>query len=167
MSKKTGNVKHEEPEKKKEPEHFEPGDIVRMSQETLRDPELSKMSPRVILTIGLPNEFQVVKVFELESVVCLTLDPCCYRRVDRNGKRQCTGHPAVLFERVAHEHIRQPGDKIASITVPFLGELMGYEYQPDGHGNSKAIFRVGGKEMKAEGGLAELLNKVIQNHGII
>lgn len=156
------------------PAKFEKGDRVRMTDVTLRDKKKIKMGPRILHSVGWPNDFEVEDVFEREKEgLCISLTSCCFWMRNSKGKFICGGHPVSCFEKVVDpaskreesEPLRE-GDRRASITVPYLGELMGYEYRTDEHGHKKAIFRVGGQKCVAEGGLADLINSVIEKHGI-
>lgn len=170
MSKKTGNVKVQKSRKEAYPvpkEVLKSGDVVRMTPEALKNPRWKNTSPRIMIAHGWPNEFHVEEAFEhKDEGPCLEFSECCLKRKESDGKYSCGGHPMGLFERERFASGRdfKPGDAKASVTVPFLGELVGYEYRAD---EKKAVFRVGGQEMEAVGGLAELLNDVIKKHGVV
>jgi len=163
-----GNVKVPQkaaPEKKGE---IQAGDVVAMTPEALKS---IKCSPRVLIESGWPNEFYVERVFDdRDHGLCLQLQECCFRRRDLKEKKKpysCGGHPIGLFERLdssqGEERVFEPGDARASVTIPFIGELIGYTYRAK---DKKAVFRVGGQEMEAEGALAEHLNNIIKKHGV-
>lgn len=170
--KKTGNVKVQAQKKSKEAnpvpkEVLKSGDLVRMTPEAVKSQRWATSSPRILISSGWPNEFSVREAFDhKDEGPCVELDECCLKRFNPDGDYACGGHPMGLFEKVDRSPNRpfQPGDARASVTVPFLGELVGYEYRAD---EKKAVFRIGGQEMEAVGNFAEILNDVIKKHGVV
>jgi hypothetical protein len=171
-AKKTGNVRRDPPKKGPEgypvpAETLKAGDVVRMTQDTLKNARWMKTSPRILALNGWPNEFHVRETFErADEGPCVELDECCLRRRDAKGDFSCGGHPMGLFEKSdvkEPEREFRPGDSRASIVVPFLGELAGYEYRAD---EKKAIFRIGGQPMEVQGGFADFLNDFVKKNGV-
>lgn len=167
---KTGNVKIEAKKKREgyplPKEVLKAGEVIRMTPDAVVGSRWAKTSPRILIAGGWPNEFRVRETFDrADEGPCVELEECCLRRRDPSGDFSCGGHPMGLFEKTGAQAGREfgPGDSRASVTVPFLGELVGYEYRAD---EKKAVFRVGGQEMEAVGSLAELLNDVIKKHGV-
>ena len=165
---KSGNVKVP-PEVYPAPkERIEAGDVVSMTPEALKT-VTPGTSPKVLVDLGWPNEFMVERVFDHHvHGPCVQLQECCLRRKDLKDKKNpfaCSGHPMGFFTRLrgSPEESFEPGDARASVTVPFLGELLGYNYRAK---DKKATFRVGGQEMEAEGAFAELLNSIVKKHGV-
>jgi len=172
-SPRTGNVKVKTPKvkgKEANPvpkEALKGGDVVRLTPEALKNERWFVTSPRVMIRNGWPNEFHVREEFvHKDEGPCLELDECCLKRFNEEGDYACGGHPMGIFEKVdrAPDRPFQPGDARASVTVPFLGELVGYEYRAD---EKRGVFRIGGQEMEVIGSFAELLNNVVKKHGVI
>lgn len=139
---KSGNVKREPKAvagKEANPvpkEILKAGDLVRMTPATLKNPKKAIMSPRVLVAHGWPNEFRVRETFDRTAEgPCIELEECCLKRLNEEGNYWCGGHPMGLFEKVTAgepaEREFRPGDSRASIVVPWLGELAGYEYRAD------------------------------------
>lgn len=172
-AKKGGNVQSEELEvPKSSQEKFADGDVVAITQAALRIGRLALMTPRVLYGIGHPNEFVVLDVFETESDgVCLALWPCCHRFKDRKtGKKICPGHPAVYFEKVGSIRSPKKGDKSSSLVLPFLGEVLGFDYEEgdeEGGENPKMNANLFGLKGGASGYWAKLLKKLAEDAKII
>lgn len=158
-TKKDGNVKVDEAEAVGgPPQKFEEGDVVALTQAALRIGRLELMTPRLLHHIGHPNEFVVLDAFDTgDDGPCLSLWPCCYRFADRKtGKRRCQGHPAVYFEKVRALRTPKKGDKSSSLVLPFLGEILGFEYEEDEQ-NPKFNANLFGLKGAASGYFAKVL----------
>jgi hypothetical protein len=169
----SGNVKHgpEEVEKTEEKKQaFEEGDVVALTPSALRIGRIQGMTPRLLYTIGQPNEFMVLHVFETEADgLCLALFPCCLRFVDRdrNGQVRCKGHPAVYFEKVDKRRIPKKGDKSSSVHLPFLPfEVAGLHYEEDEE-NPRLTLNLFGKRVDTTGPLSKFLKKLAEENKIL
>lgn len=168
----TGNVRHdpEEVEKPQEKQAFEEGDIVALTQSALRIGRIQGMTPRLLYTIGHPNEFMVMHTFESPADgLCLTLFPCCTRFVDRerNSQPRCKGHPAMYFEKVDKGRIPRKGDKSSSVHIPFLPfEVAGVHYQEDDE-NPSLTLNLFGKHLQTTGPLSKFLKKLAEDNKIL
>jgi hypothetical protein len=163
-----GYIPPEEIASKTAPDKFEEGDVVGLTQAALRIGRLELMTPRLLHHIGHPNEFIVLDAFESgEDGLCLSLWPCCYRFLDRKtGKKRCQGHPAVYFERVGSLRMPQKGDKSSSLILPFLGEVLGFDYQED-ESNPALQANILGMKGQANGHFAKMLKKLAEDAKII
>lgn len=170
-----GNVQGENSEKEKPPvEEFRPGDIVGLTAEAIKNgPRL--MSPKRLCSVGWPNEFQVVHVFETEEDgVCLFLNPCCQNLIKRNGGWACTGHPVkldgkMMFAKVKPEVVKRPrkkGDRATSIVAPLLGELGAIEYLEDEE-DPGLVLRILGQQTVMKGSVAKAVAQFAKDNGLL
>lgn len=180
MSQKTngsGNVRNdgpaqaEEAEKAKEKKTaFEEGDVVALTEDALRIGRIQGMTPRLLYSIGHPNEFMVMHVFEnKQDGLCLTLFPCCFQFVDRERKNQerCKGHPAFYFEKINKVRIPKKGDKASSIHLPFLPfEVAGLHYEED-EDNPRLTLNLFGKKIETTGPLGKFLKKLAEDNKVL
>ena len=138
----------------------------------MRIGRLAQMTPRVLCSIGHPNEFIVLDVFETDSDgVCLALWPCCHR-FKKAGKKICPGHPAVYFEKTGALRTPKKGDKSSSLVLPFLGEVLGFDYEEGAEGEEggeapKMTANIFGLKSGASGYWAKLLKKLAEDAKII
>ncbi len=191
-SKRSENVKHEEPENH---EMFQEGDVVALTQSALRTGRLLRIRngkiessedrisngriegfmPRVLYALGHPNKFLVLATFEHEEHgQCLTLYPCCTIKphegfVDRadNNKPRCQGHPAMYFEKADHTRIPRKGDKASSVHLPFLPfEVAGIHYEEDEH-DPRLTLNLVGQKFQTTGPLANFFKKIAEDSKIL
>jgi hypothetical protein len=146
-------------------EEFSAGDVVRLKTSALMNGDLD-MTPLSMFRIGHPNEFLVVEAFEHKKLgPCVTLRQCCYLYQDHSsGIKLCKGHQAIFFEKMRRERARQKGDRMASVKIPWVGEVAAFEYEEDPE-NPKARFRIAGKECELEGAPAKFFKSVIEGYG--
>ena len=170
-----GNVKRDTPKEEKTLEVFKPGDLVALTEKAMKSgPRL--MSPKRLFSVGWPNEFQVVHVFETdEDGVCLFLNPCCQNLINHGtGAWACQGHPVkwegkIMFEKTKPEVSKRPrkaGDRSTSITVPFLGEIGAVEYLADDE-DPGLVLRVGGQQTVLKGIVAKTVAQFAKENGIL
>lgn len=167
-----GNIREDRP-KAQPVEEFHEGDLVRLTEASLRDKRKGIVfsSPRRLISVGWPNVFQVMKVVEFEEEgLCLSLSACCYNMIDRSGERLCTAHPARLFQKLDLRseleavRPRQKGDKSAVLVTPF-GELFAAEYREDPE-NPHFHVRLASLPIDLEGGLAKWVKDLFTENGI-
>lgn len=166
MAKKSGNV----PAGDHEPEIVEVlsrGDLVRIKQRSLMNDDLL-LSPKDLYSIGHPNAFLVLESFEdPQRGVCIALRECCFVLEDhKNGKKLCKGHEALYFEKMGQERAAQKGDRKASIKIPWLGEVLGYDYQDDEASPSLRVRMAGADPIVLEGMAAQMVKKMLDGSGI-
>lgn len=145
-------------------EEFKGGDVVRITDEVLADPDL-ELSPAELVRIGWPNEFEVADVFTLKGKPCLTLKPCCYFLEKPRGRTRCKGHDAQFFEKVRRERIARKGDRSAAVSIPWMGEVAGFRYDDDEE-SPVARFHLMGREVKVEGAPAKHLKTLLESYGV-
>jgi hypothetical protein len=145
---------------------FIAGDVVRVKEAVLAAGRV-EMSPVSLVGVGWANEFTVLSTFSTkDGVPCVMLKPCCmFLKNPATGEILCKGHPAEHFQKLRRERGRQRGDKAASIAVPWVGEVAGFEYEEDEE-HPKAAFRVMGKEVRLEGAAAKFMKGVLDGYGI-
>lgn len=154
------------------PPVFEEGDVVAMTQATLRIGRLQGMSTRLLYTIGWPNEFLVTRSFDdEEDGPCVSLWPCCLPPfgiglVDRRGSQfRCKGHPTLYFEKVAVTKTPKKGDKLSSIVLPFgIGEILGLEWHEE---EEEFVGRILGKEGAVAGALGKYIKKIAESNNLM
>lgn len=168
MGKKTGNIPPEEAPVQGPPPKYEEGDVVALTQAALRIGRLELMTPRLLHQIGHPNEFIVIDAFDTgEDGICLSLWPCCYRFLDRKtGKKRCQGHPALYFEKIGNLRMPKKGDKSSALVLPFIGEILGFDWQED-EDNPNLNANVFGLKGAASGYFAKILKKMAEEAKII
>lgn len=170
----TGNVRTGVPEETEDTQQkkqaFEEGDIVALTQSALRIGRIQGMTPRLLYTIGHPNEFMVMHAFENQADgLCVTLFPCCFRFLDRdrNNQPRCKGHPAVYFEKINKVRIPKKGDKSSSIHLPFLPfEVAGLHYEED-EDNPRLTLNLFGKKIDTMGPLSNFLKKLAEDNKVL
>lgn len=169
-----GNVVKDEKKPEKPAEVFKAGDIVSLTERAIKAaPRL--MSPKRLFSVGWPNEFQVVHVFETpEDGTCLFLNPCCQNLVKRNGAWACQGHPVIfegitIFQKTTPEVAKRPrrkGDRTTSIMVPFLGELGAIEYLEDEE-DPGLVLRILGQQTAMKGSVAKAVAQFAKENGLL
>lgn len=170
-----GNVKREEPKPEKPVEEFKPGDIVALTEKAMKNgPRL--MSPKRLFSVGWPNEFQVVHVFETEEDgVCLFLNPCCQNLLNYGtGAWACQGHPVrwegkTMFQKTTPEVSKRPrkkGDRTTSIVAPVLGELGAIEYLEDEE-DPGLVLRILGQQTVMKGSVAKAVAQFAKDNGLL
>jgi len=176
MSKSNGHGNVQDGVKKERSlEDFKPGDIVGLTEKGIKaGPRL--LSARRLYSVGWPNEFQVIHVFETEEDgVCLVLNPCCQNLVNHGtGAWLCRGHPVkwkgvTMFEKVKPEVTRRPrkqGDRATSIVAPILGELGALEYLEDAE-DPGLVLRILGQQTVLKGSVAKALAQFAKDNGIL
>lgn len=174
MRSRSGNVVREEKLKAEEIPQFEPGDIVCLTAAAIRRSGIHTMTPRVLYEIGHPNEFLVYQyvIDEIEGP-CVTLVNCCTWKghegfIDRaSGKRRCTGHPAVHFEKKSHKRMPKKGDKSTSIHLPFMQmALAGIHWEED-ESNPALKANILGKELSLTGPIAKMLKQLAEDNNVL
>jgi hypothetical protein len=146
-------------------EEFEAGDIIRLKTSVLTNDEVL-MAPIDLFKIGHPNEFLVVEAFDGGDYgPCVTLRQCCFLFENHStGLTTCKGHPAIYFEKMRKDRIKQKGDRLASVKIPWVGEVAAFEYEEDEE-NPTAKFRIAGKECTLEGAPAKFFKSMIEGYG--
>jgi hypothetical protein len=146
-------------------EEFESGDIIRLKASVVTNDEV-KMAPIDLFRIGHPNEFLVVAAFDGGKFgPCVTLRQCCFLFENHStGITTCKGHPAIYFEKMRKDRAKQKGDRLASVKIPWVGEVAGFEYEEDEE-NPKAKFRIMGKECELEGAPAKFFKSMVEGYG--
>lgn len=164
-----GNVQREEPARKKPKEIFKPGDIVRLTPDAMKNGP-SLMAPKRLYSVGWPNEFQVIDVFEMEDGPYITLNACCRNLIRHaTGAWVCTGHPAKWFEKTKPEAAARPrkkGDRSTSITVPFMGELGAIDYLEDEE-DPGLVLRILGQQTVMKGSVAKAVAQFAKDNGLL
>lgn len=110
-------------------------DLVALTLEALKSKQLKGMMPRKLHDlVDWPNEFVVMATFQDEDEgLCLTLFPCCFfLRNRKDGKPHCAGHPAQYFEKIGSTEPEE-GERHASVSLPFLGEILRADYKGGKH----------------------------------
>lgn len=173
MSRDEGNVPTEPDSRQNET--IRPGDVVYLTPDAIkRAPRL--MGPLKLYSIGWPNAFQVVHVFDDQGVPHLTIGGCCYNLVinRRTGARLCSGHEAKWFRKLAvaaetpkePPRARQKGDRTTSIEAPLVGEVGAIEFLDDEH-NPAMVIRVLGQKIVLNGKAAVDISKLAQANGLL
>lgn len=173
MKDEEGNVQPDETPPQKE--EIRPGDVVCLTPEAIkRAPRL--MGPIKLYSIGWPNLFQVIHVFEADGLRHLTIGGCCYNLVinRRNNARLCTGHEAKWFRKVVAQEApvkeapraRKSGDRLVSIEAPIVGEMGAIEYLADDQ-NPAIVFRLLGQKIVLNGKAATDIAKIAQANGLL
>jgi hypothetical protein len=180
----TGNVFPEE-RGAEGSDSFRPGDFISITHEALKMGAIKDMGPRLLHADGWENRFEVVHVHHTEqNGECVTLFPCCFflRNWKTKGFR-CKAHPVIYFElaepraedvspepkeataegeeKPASEGVRGKKGKSSSLTIPFLGELVGFDYDDD-HENPRLTARFIGKSAVFTGEFARMMKTVIE-----
>ncbi len=174
MRSRTGNIVNDEKVKVEEIPQFEPGDVVCLTAAAIRRSGIKTMTPRVLYEIGHPNEFLVYQyVMDDVEGPCVTLVNCCTWKghegfIDRNsGKRRCTGHPAIHFEKKSMKRMPKKGDKSSSIHLPFLPvALAGIDWQED-DSNPALKAHILGKEISLTGPFAKVLKQLAEENNVL
>lgn len=145
---------------------FKAGDIVAVKLSTIRNRELSGMTPRVLIDVGWPNKFQVMGSFEHQGEPHVSLFPCCFWMLKKvqGEKYRCKCHPARLFEKIPNERGRKPGDAHASIHTPF-GPLAEVDYE---EGDAPVLtMRVMGYPLQINSSAARRIKDIFRENGIM
>lgn len=166
---KSGNVQREEKAKAEAIPQFQEGDVVCLTAAAIRRSGISNMTPRVLYEIGHPNEFVVFHSFDDEKMgPCVSLLPCCSVFEERKtGKKRCTGHPAVHFEKKSHKRMPKKGDKSTSIHLPFMQVALAAINWEEDESNPALKANVLGKEIALTGPLAKLLKGIAEENNIL
>jgi hypothetical protein len=166
---KTGNVRREQKASVEEIPQFTQGDVISLTAAAIRRSGISNMTPRVLYEIGHPNEFVVFDAFDdpVEGP-CVSLLPCCTIYEDRKtGKKRCTGHPAVHFEKKSTKRLPKKGDKSSSIHLPFMQvALAGINWEED-ESNPALKAHVLGKELTLTGPWAKMLKQLAEDNNVL
>jgi hypothetical protein len=167
-ARKNGNVEPSPEAEQYSGEKLVEGDVVGLSPAALRTDRLRKMTPRILHKIGHPNEFIVLDTFENESDgACVVLWPCCFRFVNRKtGRELCQGHSVDYFEKLGSLRTPKKGDKSSSLVLPFLGEVLGFDFQED-EATPKLNANVFGMKGEASGTWAKLIKKLAEDANIL
>lgn len=166
---KSGNVQREEKPQVSEVPQFQEGDVVCLTPAAIRRSGISNMTPRVLYEIGHPNEFVVFHVFEdPKEGPCVSLLPCCSVFEDRKtGKKRCTGHPAVHFEKKSVKRMPKKGDKSSSIHLPWMQvALAGIHWEED-ETNPALKVNILGKEVSLTGPAAKLVKSLAEDNNFL
>lgn len=178
---KSGNVHREEKPEAEEIPEFQPGDVVSLTPAAIRRSGISNMTPRVLYEIGHPNQFHVWRSFEDEQEgPCVTLVECCSWEkneghwekhegyIDRkSGKRRCTGHPSIHFEKKGKKRMPKKGDKSSSIHLPFMEyALAGLQWEED-ENNPALKAHVMGKELSLTGPIAKIIKQLAEENNVL
>jgi hypothetical protein len=175
-----GNVRREEKLRAEEIPQFERGDVVALTAAVIRRRDYANMTPRLLYEIGHPNEFHVLRSFEHKGQPHITLVDCCSWEkqeglwddhegfIDREtGSPRCTGHPAILFQKIKKIRMTRKGDKSTSIHIPFIEQaLAALRWEEDE--NSPALkAQVLGKEISLTGPVAKLVKQLAEENNIL
>lgn len=166
---KNGNVRRDEKPRAEEIPHLEKGDVVALTAAVIRRRDYANMTPRLLYEIGHPNEFLVTDAFDTpEDGLCVQLYPCCRRFEDREkGKIRCTGHPAILFQKI--KRVRQPkkGDKSSAIQIPFLDQALAALYYDEDEVSPTVRASILGKEVALSGPIAKMVKQFAEDNNIL
>lgn len=165
---KNGNI--EPDEQVTEPQAFEPGDVVALTASALRITRISGMTPRLMYSIGHPNQFIVFDTEDdPEDGICLILECCRGRYVNRsrNGQWKCKSHPGIYFEKIDRIRLPKKGDKSSSVSLPFVGQLAGVHWEQDEDNPRLTLELPFGQKLEALGPLAQMFKKIAENNGIL
>ena len=101
----------------------------------------------------------------LQDFLMLAQVQCCFLFENHStGITTCKGHPAIYFEKMRKDRAKQKGDRLASVKIPWVGEVAGFEYEEDEE-NPKAKFRIMGKECELEGAPAKFFKSMVEGYG--
>jgi hypothetical protein len=164
-----GNVRREDKTKIEEMPTFEKGDVVALTAAVIRRRDYANMTPRLLYEVGHPNEFLVTDVFETpDDGPCLQLYPCCRRFEDReNGKTRCTGHPAMLFQKIKKVRQAKKGDRSSSLHLPFMEHALAALHWEENEDSPAIKAQVLGKEVSLSGPLAKILKQLAEENNIL
>lgn len=179
MKSRDGNIVGEEKPEAEEIPTFEPGDIVCLTPAAIRRSGIGNMTPRLLYEIGHPNEFLVYSYTVTEADgPCVTLLNCCSWSMNegkkhlgfidrKTGKRRCTGHPAIHFEKKSQKRMPKKGDKSSSIHLPFMqAALAGIHWEED-EDNPALKVSVLGKELALTGPLAKIFKGLAEDNSFL
>jgi hypothetical protein len=175
---KNGNVRREE--KAQEIPQFERGDVVALTAAVIRRRDYSNMTPRLLYEIGHPNEFHVLRTFEHKNEPHVTLVNCCSWEkqdglwgehegfIDREtGAPRCTGHPAVLFQKVKKVRMSKKGDRSSSLHLPFMEEALAAILWEEDENSPAIKAQILGKEISLSGPLAKIVKQLAEENNIL
>jgi hypothetical protein len=164
-----GNVRREDKSKTDEVPNLEKGDVVALTAAVIRRRDYANMTPRLLYEIGHPNEFLVTDVFETpDDGLCVQLFPCCRRFEDReNGKVRCTGHPAILFQKIKKERQAKKGDRSTAIHIPFLEQALAALYYDEDEASPTVRASILGKEVSLSGPIAKMVKQFAEENNIL
>lgn len=173
MSRDEGNVPFNE--EARQGEAIRPGDVVYLTPEAIRRAPRF-MGPIKLYSIGWPNEFTVVHVFDHEGVPSLTILGCCKHLIinRRTGARLCSGHEAKWFRKISiasesskeAPRERKKGDRITSIEAPLIGEVGALEFHDDEQ-NPALTVRILGQKITLTGKAATDLKDLAKANGFL
>lgn len=181
MNQDEGNVQHQEAPAQEEV--IRPGDYVYLTPQAIRKAPRF-MGPIKMYSIGWPNEFQVVDVFEEGGITWLVISGCCRNLVvnRKSGAWLCGAHEAKWFRKFTvpepkpaepekkepdpSPRERKPGDRITSVEVPVLGEIGAIEYLDDEH-NPKFVIRAAKQRFVLNGKAGVEIAKILQANGFL
>lgn len=166
---KNGNVRRDDKSKTEEIPHFEKGDVVALTAAVIRRRDYANMTPRLLYEIGHPNEFLVTDAFDTpDDGPCVQLYPCCRRFEDREkGKIRCTGHPAILFQKI--KKVRQPkkGDRSSSLHLPFMDQALAALHFEEDDASPTVRANILGKEVSLSGPLARMVKEFAEGNNLL
>ena len=145
------------------------GDYVRLTPETMIDPDAQNMSPvSLFKLVGWPNKFMVVDVLmDVKHGQVLRLDPCCgwIRDPEDRSKFPCQAHPSKYFERHPedeHGQDKPEGDRYMGVNLAGL-DLLSVEYLNGGKEPSLVVKFVGQKPLILNGKAAKELAQILKS----
>jgi hypothetical protein len=151
------------------------GDVVCLTPEAIRRAPRF-MGPIKLYSIGWPNQFMVVHVFEHEGKKTLSIMGCCNHLIinRRTGAFLCTGHDAKWFRKIAvtpevpkeAPRERRKGDRLTSIEAPLIGEVGALEFQDDEQ-NPALILRAFGQKITLTGKVALDARDLAKDNGLM
>lgn len=180
MSFEEGSIRTKQASRKTATEVFKEGDHVALTNSALKSgPRM--MGPLKFYSIGWPNCFDVTAVKDdSRGGQILWIDQCC-KKLLMNRKHNailCHGHDAKWFRMALPSEIpdheskpeesrpRNPGDRAASISLPFLGEVSSLKYFHD-EVEPRIVLNVAGKELEFKGKLARDIHEIAKDNGVL
>lgn len=168
-----GNVPVEPPARKQE--DIRPGDLVCLTPQAIRRAPRF-MGPIKLCSIGWPNEFRVVHVFEHQGKTMLSILGCCNHLIinRKTGAHLCSGHEVKWFQKIdiapevpkAAPRERKKGDRVTSIEVPLLGEVGALEFLDDEQ-NPALSLRIFGQKVTLNGKAALDARDLAKDNGLM
>lgn len=173
MTYEEGNVPVDAPIRKQE--DIQPGDRVCLTPQAIRRAPRF-MGPIKLYSIGWPNEFTVVHVFEHEGKTNLSILGCCNHLVinRKTGASLCSGHEAKWFQKIGGApeapkeapRERKKGDRVTSIEVPILGEVGALEFLDDEQKPALSL-RIFGQKLTLNGKAALDARDLAKDNGLM
>lgn len=175
-----GNAPRAEKFKAEEFPQFERGDVVALTAAVIRRRDYGNMTPRLLYEIGHPNEFHVLRMFDYKDQPHVTLIDCCSWEenkgeweehegfIDREtGKARCTGHPAILFQKVKRVRAPKKGDKSTALHIPFMQEALAAIRWEEDESSPALKAQVLGKEVSLTGPIAKIVKQLAEENNIL